>query len=141
MTNDKLISRPGYGRKLTDFERTGILVELEKGTSYDNIQNTFKIGRATITAVRHKALQDNQAIELIKKGRTDRLYEVSEWVLDAIGPEEVSGASLEVKNRLLGTLEDKIAQREGRTGNVNIALGTFQAWGFGKRVKEEPTDV
>ncbi|KKL71824.1 hypothetical protein LCGC14_2091070 [marine sediment metagenome] len=135
--NDALISKPGLGRRLTDLERIGILTDLDKGTSYDDIQASYQISRSTISVIRHKALEDNSTLELIKKGRTNRLYQVSEWVLDAIGPEEVSGASLEVKNRLLGTLEDKIAQREGRTGNVNIAFGTFQAWGFGKKPVED----
>ena len=125
------------GQRLTKENRLSILLDLADGKSWALIVEERGVSKSTISAVRKKALEDGELVKELKSLRLGRLYAVSEKFLEALdgrGLDEESTRDLAVA---YGILQDKIQKEEGLVGNVNIALQTFQAWGFGKKPTED----
>ena len=127
------ITKRKPGQQLTQPEKIAILTDLDKGHSYDQIQQSYGVSRATISKVKREWLADNQDIpELanLKKTRLSELYKISAQILDSIMPGDIEMASYWDKVRSFGVMQDKIAVIEGKTGNVNIAINTLNKWGM-----------
>ncbi|KKN45752.1 hypothetical protein LCGC14_0679750 [marine sediment metagenome] len=118
---------PGH---LKPIERTAILDDYLNGMTWRAIALKHNVDKSAIANIRNAYLVNEEATVLIKQARLPKLYEVSEWVLDTFGPEELEKASLRERGRLYGTLQDKINQIEGVTGNINIAIATVTDLGL-----------
>lgn len=123
------------GQRLTKEDRLGILLDFAEGKSWNQIVEERGVSKSTISAVRKKALEDGELLKELKSLRLGRLYTVSEKFLEALDGRGLEGESTRDLAVAYGILQDKIQKEEGLIGNVNIAVGTFQRWGFG----QEPT--
>ena len=119
--NSKALSKPGYGRRLTEPEKIAILLDLENDLSWDAIQTKHSISRSTISHIRNHWLSQNErATELIKKVRPSKLYQTSDKYLDELHLRDPST----IKNprevaTIYGILQDKLNVIEGLTGLVS----------------------
>ncbi|KKK94223.1 hypothetical protein LCGC14_2684990, partial [marine sediment metagenome] len=120
MQNDKPARRPaGTPGHLLPIERTAILDDYLNGMTWRQIAKKHDVSQHVIAHVRNDYLVSERATQQIKQARLPKLYEISEWVLDTFNSEELEKASLRERGRLYGTLQDKINQIEGVTGNIN----------------------
>ena len=117
-------------KKLSHEEQLKILLDLEIGKPWRQVAKDHNVSTSTIAAVRNKALQGPEFVERIKAIRLPKLYEISEWILDSMNPNELEGASLQQRGVLYGILQDKINAIEGKTGNINIAIATITELGL-----------
>lgn len=126
------LSRPGYGRRLTEPEKIAILLDLDNDVSWDAIQAKYSVSRSTISHIRNHWLSENErATELIKKVRPAKLYQTSDKYLDELHLRDPAT----IKNprdiaTVYGILQDKLNVIEGLTGNVNIAIATINDLGL-----------
>ncbi|KKN61933.1 hypothetical protein LCGC14_0517020 [marine sediment metagenome] len=129
--NDKPARRPaGTPGHLLPIERTAILDDYMNGMTWRQIAKKHEVNLHTIAHIRNQYLLDERAMQQVKQARLPKLYEISEWVLNTFDSEELEKASLRERGRLYGTLQDKINQIEGVTGNINIAIATVTDLGL-----------
>jgi len=129
--NDKLTKRiRGSQKTLTQLERTAILDDYIRGLSWNDLAQKYNVESSTIARVRREYLVNTDAADSLKKARLPMLYEISSWILESFDLEELEKASLRERGRLFGTLQDKINQIEGVTGNVNVAIMTMTNLGL-----------
>ncbi|KKK60836.1 hypothetical protein LCGC14_3020370 [marine sediment metagenome] len=129
--SNNLPSRPrGTPGHLKPIERTAILDDYLNGMTWRAIGRKHNVHLQAIQHVRNEYLVKEGTSQQIKKTRLPKLYEISEWILNTFDSEELEKASLRERGRLYGTLQDKINQIEGVTGNINIAISTITDLGL-----------
>ena len=135
------LSRPGTGRKLTQAEKIAIVTDLMNNVTWKEIQNRYKVASSTISYIKNQFIaQDSAALEVIKKARLGKLYQSSDKYLDVLAskdPEALDKEPLKDIAVVYGIQQTKINELEGLVGNINVAVATFQQWGFGAKPVED----
>ncbi|KKN12457.1 hypothetical protein LCGC14_1016240 [marine sediment metagenome] len=130
------------GQHLSEPEMIAIACDLQQGISWSRIQTQHKVSRATLSKVKNKYLAQGSAeLELIKKAILPQWHELTSQALSEVASRASEGALEELSIPQLVTMgaigTDKANVIEQREGTSSVALGTFQAWGFGKKPVED----